>query len=102
MSRHASENLEVEVDFLDANGQNLKSEKYHTDTYGRVYGAFDIPQEGLTGNYTVLLKIGDREEGRTSVMVSDYRMPTFEIKDVEVQRGIAGSKDVLLRGRAVT
>ena len=102
MSRHASENLEVEVDFLDANGQNLKSEKYHTDIYGRVYGAFDIPQEGLTGNYTVLVKIGDREEGRTSVMVSDYRMPTFEIKDVEVQRGIAGSKDVLLRGRAVT
>lgn len=101
-SRHAAASLKIEVELLDANRSHVASVHAVTDIYGRADGVFVLPEEGLTGNYTLQAKVDDTVEGSRAVMVSDYRMPTFEVTDVEVVRDAPAAGDVSIRGLART
>lgn len=75
----------------------------HTDGYGRASAAFAIPDEGLTGNFTLCIFNEDlkRQLASHNVMVSDYKLPTFEAKvDTVTVNDADGS--VTVRGKAMT
>ncbi len=102
-SRSAAASLMASVVLNDANGQPVDTAEVVTDRYGRAFGSFVLPDDGaLTGNYSLLAKISGDVEGRTYVMVSDYRMPTFEITDTDVLRDEPTTGEVTLKGRALT
>lgn len=60
----------VEVDTIDI----------RTDEYGRAAGSFLIPDDGLTGQFSILITgtQSKKQIGWGQVMVSDYKLPTYE------------------------
>lgn len=101
-TREAATDVEAEVVLHDANYQAVDTARVTTDRYGRAYGSFALPKDLLTGNFTLEVIAGGKLRNVSSVMVSDYRMPTFEVAGVEVVRDAPSRGDVTLRGRAVT
>ena len=101
-SRNAAAGLKVKVLFHDANHNKVAETEAVTDAYGRVYGSFEAPADGLTGYHYIFLSTDKGIVGSCRVMVSDYKMPTFEVADVTVLRDMPAAGDVTLRGRAET
>lgn len=83
----------VEVDTVDL----------RTDSYGRASSKFLIPDEGLTGNYTVAVidAATGRQVGAQGVMVSDYKLPTYEARVDSVTINDADGS-VTVNARAMT
>lgn len=101
-TREAATDVAAEVVLHDANYQAVDTVKVTTDRYGRAYGSFALPKDLLTGNFTLEVIAEGKFRNISPVMVSDYRMPTFEVAGVEVVRDAPSRGDVTLRGRAVT
>lgn len=102
LSRSAARALEASVELLDANFQPVDTLDVLTDAYGRAAGSFAIPTDRLTGEYTLRVYVNGSVEGSNRVMVSDYRMPVFEITDVNVLRDAPARGQVSITGQAVT
>lgn len=94
--------LQVEVALFDANSQPVDTINIVTDAFGRAFGSFAIPEEGLTGDYDIVASVGDKRVGDESVMVSDFRMPTFEVKVESTFRDKPERGDVTIEGVATT
>lgn len=105
-SRHAVAGLKLEVELTDANGQHVDSVSVITDRYGRAFGTFALPTDGLSGDFTIDATVDSDSDtdgyGSTEVPVSDYRMPVFEITDLSAVRDTPARGDVSISGRAVT
>lgn len=74
-----------------------------TDDFGRASAGFTIPDEGLTGYFSISIRNPQtkREIAQQSVMVSDYKLPTYEAKvDSVTVNDADGSVTVL--GKALT
>lgn len=84
----------VGIILRNANRQIVDSMKLHSDDFGRINGTFAIPADGLTGYFTI--EIGNFAQ--RSVMVADYKAPTFDI-DLRAER--IDSTTVELTGHAV-
>lgn len=69
------------ISFRDANYMQIDTAIVITDNWGRIEGKFSIPTDRLTGNYSINI-IGrfNRNIASTSFMVSDYKLPTFDVK----------------------
>lgn len=75
------------ISFRDANYMQIDTAIVTTDDFGRIEGRFIIPTDRLTGNYTINI-IGkfNRNIAYTSFMVSDYKLPTFDVKISEITK----------------
>lgn len=71
----------ADVVLRNANYQPIDTLTLVSDDFGRISGAFPLPAEGLTGRF--MLNVANC--GSTSVMVSDYKAPTFAV-DLTSQR----------------
>lgn len=97
-----AKNIKLSVTLNDANFQELEETNVKTDDWGRVSGAFTIPANGLTGHFSIEVESEDKEFGsHYGFMVSDYRMPEFELIDIKVSRDVPAMGDVTVTGRAV-
>ena len=96
-----NENLHIK--FYDTNSQLVDSLTAKTNSNGRVNGCFITPTEGLTGYYRIEVTTADgRYLNNRFVEVSDFKLPTFKIKEIEVKRDIPAAGDVTLISEAVT
>ncbi|MDE6628543.1 MAG: hypothetical protein K2K36_04155, partial [Muribaculaceae bacterium] len=77
------------------------SQTITSDEWGRGEGLFTLPV-GEPGDYAVSLRDGDRQIGICRFTVSDYRLPTFEVKVDEVVRPARAGANAGRRGRAST
>lgn len=85
----------------DANYQEVARESLTTDAWGRACGSFEIPSDGLTGYFSLGIA-EDNVQGRGSFMVSDYKLPTFEVKARIAVRPATLGDDAVVDGSAVT
>lgn len=92
---------EVKVTMIDANGQEVESSVFTTDDFGRIQGSFEIPTQGLNGSFSLRGEL-DGSFGFTRFMVSDYKMPTFEVKITDSATGVPEKGAVTLKGVAMT
>lgn len=78
----------------NANYQPVDTLNLISDDFGRITGEFKLPADGLTGHFT----LGIDNYGYASVMVSDYKAPTFipELKATRID-----SVTVELTGSAI-
>ncbi len=67
-------NYETEVWLSDANGEEVDTMTVTTDRFGAFHGRFAIPQGRLTGSWSL-----DADDGERSVLVEEYKRPTFEV-----------------------
>lgn len=85
----AAQRLAVQV--LDANYQPVDTIVVTTDSWGRAAGSFTLPTAGLTGSFTLRaartsgIRLNDYC-GSKSFMVSDYKLPTFEVTSTDIER----------------
>lgn len=103
----AEADRKLRVTLRDANSQEVDTMTLVTDSFGRITGTFALPDDGrLNGNYTIL--VSDLKPGRRSLsaatyfMVSDYKLPTFEVKVTDAVTDTPVKGAVTLRGKAMT
>lgn len=72
--------LALNVTLHDVNHKQLAEVEVTTDAMGRARGEFDLPEGGLTGYYYITANCAGRRIGGRNVLVSDYKLPTFEVK----------------------
>ncbi len=96
-----SKGLEAVVKIYDANYQEIDSNKYTTDKFGRINGSFKLPETGLMGNFTIKVWIENYSfVGSGHLMVSDYKLPTFAVKITDIQRNVPSEGCVTIKGVA--
>lgn len=86
----------------DANWQKIDSLRLRTDDWGRIEGDFMLPDEGLTGQFSLRLLNEEKIIGTTSFTVSDYKLPTYEAKVESIRRDWPAAGDVTITARAMT
>lgn len=92
---------EISAILYDANFLTVDTIVTTTDSYGRAYGYFKIPEGLLTGRYRIIFNT-ENGEGEISFIVSDYKLPTFEIKINSINNNINKSDSLIISGTAMT
>lgn len=101
--RQLLKNEPLKVTIRDANYQQKDTLTLITDNWGRIYGSYIIPADGLTGPYH--LQVGtdfDKNFIHHNFIVSDYKLPTFFIEITEVQQATPEKGAVTLKGKVET
>lgn len=89
------------VTLYNANNQPCDTLELTTDSYGRIAGKMVLPSSGLTGQFRLSAKIkdsSDRNYGGAFFTVSDYKLPTFEVKFTSVKKDFPSKGDVTVCG----
>jgi hypothetical protein len=82
---------ETMIYLRNANYQLLDSMKVKTNDYGSFSGKFQLPQSGLTGEFSILAK-GDK--GSANISVEEYKRPKFYV-DYEKLKGDYKVNDII-------
>lgn len=96
-----SADVQLNLYLRNPNSQKVDSASVTSDSYGRVYGSFVAPADGLTGNFTIIAH-SDAYMGGKGVTVSDFKLPTFKIEKADVSRDEPSAGDVTVASKAVT
>lgn len=87
--RNLVKNTDFKAILRNPNNVAVDTIDIRTDNFGRATAKFSLPEEGLTGNYSIniiqeqkrlLRKNYEQFIARQNVMVSDYKLPTYEAK----------------------
>ncbi len=92
----------LNVRFFDANNQLVDSISVTTDSYGRAFGSFVAATDRLTGYYSIRAYTDEGNLGNTRVMVSDFKLPTFEAAITGIERDVPQPGSVRVSGNART
>ena len=79
----------INVQFRDANGVVFEQIAVTTDEYGRATGSIVLPDDRLAGTYYITL-FGRSYSDSYAFEVSDFKIPTFEIVDLDANRAADG------------
>jgi len=88
---------DVSMILYDANSTPVDTMNVKTDRYGRASGSFLIPKDRLSGRFMIRAN-NDKFSFSAPVMVSDFKAPVFELKDVQVVRSDSA---YIVEGRAM-
>lgn len=94
--------ITLKVRLNDANYQECDKQTLTTDEWGRAQGAFAIPAEGLTGNFTIVAETDTEHIATNSFTVSDYKLPTFTAEVTSVTPPADLSQPAVIKGKALT
>lgn len=93
-----SADIAVTFTLMDANWKEVASKTVNTDAYGTAAADFELPQGGLTGNFTLRANCGT--EGSASFHVEEYKRPTFQIDIPEYKDAYLAGDTIELTGYA--
>lgn len=85
----------------DCNRQLIDSVKLKTDAFGRFSGSFTVPYDGITGGYEITAVAQGFIKSSKSFMVSDYKLPTFQVTLDPVLPDTPAKGDATVRGVAM-
>lgn len=71
---YALEGQKYKISFKDANDKEIAQQEVTSNRYGSFTGSFVIPARILNGYFTLYT-----EKGQTTIEVTDYKRPEFEI-----------------------
>jgi len=102
-----AKDIHARVVLRDANNRSIDTLSATTDSFGRLQGAFHIPENTLTGNFSLLMQIEEDPGefttcGRCNFTVSDYKAPKFHADIISVRRDFPQKGDVTITGKATT
>lgn len=99
----------IQVELRDANYQSVAKTELVTDDFGRIKGIFIAPTNGLSGKFRIEAsligndgKIENNHIGYTTITVSDFKMPTFQVDSLSVERDMPNKGEVTIKGQAMT
>ena len=91
----------VNVTLYNTNGEEVKSLELVTNEYGSVSGEFIIPNNGLTGNFSIRLTGDNYLNAYQSISVEEYKRPKFEAKFTPVTKTYKVNDTVTVNGNAL-
>ncbi|MEM5565331.1 MG2 domain-containing protein [Psychroserpens sp. AS72] len=94
-------NKTVNVTLYNTNGEEVKSLELATNEFGSVAGEFIIPNNGLTGDFSIRLKGDNNLNAYQSVSVEEYKRPKFEAKFTPVTKTYKVNDTVTVNGNAI-
>ena len=71
-------NAKIIVQLKDANSTVVQRDTLTTNTFGSIAGSFQIPDNGLLGDYRIEFQHKNKYVTSQSVRVEEYKRPTFE------------------------
>lgn len=83
------------IEFMDVNYQKISEMELVTNEFGSFSGSFTAPQGILTGRMTIRDKTGS-----TTVLVEEYKRPTFQVAFEPVEGSYRLSEKITLQGNA--
>jgi uncharacterized protein YfaS (alpha-2-macroglobulin family) len=95
------ENTTVSVELKDVNGQVVTTSDFVTNDYGSFSGEFILPNNGLTGQYSMQVRSKNHNlSGYTSFAVEEYKRPKFETSFKPVTESYKVNDSVIVIGTA--
>lgn len=73
-------NAKMTVQLMDPKSNLIDQYPAQTNASGSVAGKFDVPTEGMLGQYTIVLKLSDQEQAYQSFAVEEYRKPEYKVE----------------------
>jgi uncharacterized protein YfaS (alpha-2-macroglobulin family) len=95
-------NKNIEVNFKDANYQEISSLSLKSNEFGSVNGSFTIPLGKLNGNFTLEVGSNIGINGQKSIQVEEYKRPTFEVKADAITGEYKVNDNIKVTGSALT
>ncbi len=93
-----SKSMELNFILRDANWKQVTEQKVTTDEYGTASVDFELPKEGMTGQYSISVNGTASEYFR----VEEYKRPTFEITFPKVNEKYNWGDTVVVKASAKT
>ncbi len=102
-NRWLDKEKKVKIELRDANYKVVSSDSIMTDVFGRASIEFEIPTQGLLGNWQLIAyDENDRRLGNTSFQVADYVAPTFFITSDNSDEDVIPGDVIRLKGQVLT
>ena len=79
LQQKTDNNQKITVDLYDANYQKVSEQQLTSNEYGSVSGSFVLPNQGLTGQFHLQIKMETKNLDSHYFSVEEYKRPTFEI-----------------------
>ncbi|WP_282044213.1 alpha-2-macroglobulin family protein [Winogradskyella flava] len=93
------ENQEAKATLKNVNGENVGELVLETNEFGSVSGEFILPNDGLTGNYTLELFCG--RKGYSYFSVEEYKRPKFKAEFQPITETYKVNDSITVKGTAV-
>ncbi len=91
---------ELKMVLRNANNKVVEEKNVTLDKYGTASADFQLPQDGLTGMYSLETSIGTWN--RKYIKVEEYKRPTFQVTFEKVKQSYAWGDTVVVKGMAKT
>ena len=93
-------NKKIQVILYNTNGEKASTLDLITNNFGSVSGQFILPNDGLTGNYSI--QINDTNlYGQTSISVEEYKRPKFETNFNPITETFKVNDSITVKGEAI-
>lgn len=93
----AKENFTVRL--LDVNSKEVQTLHLTTNDYGSIFGEFILPNNGLTGNYTITFDNNVTTQSKY-FRVEEYKRPKFEVSFDTLKSAYTLQQEVNISGKA--
>ena len=93
-------NKNFDVDLYNVNGEKVSSLNLTTNNFGSVSGEFILPNDGLTGQFSIRIK-DNKLYGNTSFSVEEYKRPKFETNFNPITETYKINDSITVKGEAV-
>lgn len=95
-------NTNVTVTLRDANYQEVKKVDFKTNEYGSFSGDFILPNNGLTGNFSIYVSSSKSNlNGTTNFSVEEYKRPKFETSFNPITETYKVNDSIKVTGKAI-
>lgn len=103
LSSKVAPNLSLTFSLMDANYKKVAEQKAITDDFGTASADFSLPQQGLTGGYSVEVKSANNDRSSSVYFnVEEYKRPQFQVAFDKFAGNYQAGDTVTLRGVAMT
>jgi uncharacterized protein YfaS (alpha-2-macroglobulin family) len=94
-------NQSVTVTLYNTNNEDIKQLELQTNEFGSVSGEFILPNNGLTGNFSMRLKGNRNINAYQAFSVEEYKRPKFEADFLPVSETYKVNDTITVKGNAL-
>lgn len=103
LSSKVAPNTSLTFSLMDANYKKVSEKNATTDEFGTASADFSLPQQGLTGSYSVEVKTGNNDRSASAYFhVEEYKRPQFQVAFDKYNGNYQAGDTVTLRAVAKT
>ncbi|MDR2205511.1 MAG: hypothetical protein LBE36_05080 [Flavobacteriaceae bacterium] len=89
-----------EISLIDANYQEIATQKFVTNEFGSYNGSFVLPKGKLNGQFSLEIDDDEGTSGEKYFQVEEYKRPTFEVEFEKIKSEYKYGQTIELKGKA--